>query len=135
MAFMTSEHFFNRLTDDSLIIVSCRLDKDPLSLALDTGASHTTIDMTPMLMAGYEINDALSIEKIETASGIIDAYVFLVKEFRCMGIIKKNFKLCAYDFFAYHYLTDFDGVIGLNFFTDTKFCIDMNLNRITITSP
>ena len=132
---MTSEHFFIRLTDDSLIIVSCRLDKDTLSLALDTGASHTTIDMTPMLIAGYEIADALSIEKIETASGIIDAYVFIVKEFHCMGLIKKNFKLCAYDFFAYHYLTDFDGVIGLNFFTNTKFCIDMNLNQITITSP
>jgi len=77
MAVMTSEYVFNKVTDDSLIIVSCRLDKDPLSLALDTGASHTTIDMTPMLMAGYEINNALNIEKIETASGIIDAYVLL----------------------------------------------------------
>lgn len=131
---MTSEHLFNRINDDSLIIVSCRLDKDLLSLALDTGASHTTIDMTPMLMAGYEINDALSVEKIETASGIIDAYVFVVKEFECMGIERKNFKLCAYDFFAYHYLTDFDGVIGLNFFANTKFCIDMNNSQITIKS-
>ena len=130
---MTSEHFFNRVTEESLIIVSCRLDNDPLSLALDTGASHTTIDITPMLMAGYEITDTLSIEKIETASGIIDAHVFIEKEFRCMGIVKKNFKLCAYDFFAYHYLTDFDGVIGLDFFVDTKFCIDMKTNQITIT--
>ncbi len=51
-----------------------------------------------------------------------------------MGIVRKNFKLCSYDFFAYHYLTDFDGVIGLNFFANTKFCIDMNKSQITITS-
>ena len=29
-------------------------------------------------------------------------------------------------------LTDFDGVLGLDFFEDKKFCIDMKCNVITI---
>ncbi len=130
---MTNQQSFSRITEDSLIIIPCQLDNDPLALALDTGSSHTTIDMTNMLMAGYEVADALSIEKIETASGIIDAYVFIVTEFSSLGLIKNNFKVCAYDFFAYHYLTDFDGVIGLDFLKGTKFCVDMQKSEISIS--
>jgi hypothetical protein len=123
---------FKRITEDSLIIVPCVLDYDSISLAIDTGASHTTIDITQMLIAGYEISDAISIEKLETASGIIDAYAFIVKQFSSFGIVKSNFKLYAYDFFAYHYLTDFDGVIGLDFFVGMKFCIDMAKSELSI---
>jgi hypothetical protein len=48
------------------------------------------------------------------------------------GVTKEDFTLCAYDFFAYHYLTDFDGVIGLDFFDDLNFCINLKLGIITI---
>lgn len=34
---------FSRKTEDSLIVVPCAIDKNPLALALDTGASHTTV--------------------------------------------------------------------------------------------
>ena len=122
---------FTRLTDDSLIVVPCSIDNNPLSLALDTGASHTTVDLTPMLMAGYEISHAIRTEKIETASGIIDAHIFIVKSFTALGATKKNIMVCAYDFFAYHYLTDFDGVIGLDFFEDLKFCVNLKKGEIT----
>ncbi len=37
-----SQHTFQRLSDDSLIVVPCKIGRDPLALALDTGASHTT---------------------------------------------------------------------------------------------
>jgi predicted aspartyl protease len=126
-------HTFNRQTDDSLIVIPCKIDNDPLTLALDTGASHTTVDITPLLMAGYEMKDAIRIEKIETASGIIDTYVFRIKEFSSLDITRKNVEVCAYDFLTYHLLTDFDGVLGLDFFKDVKFCIDMHKNVITIS--
>lgn len=72
--------------------------------------------------------------QLEAASGIIDAYVFVVKEFHSLGVTRKNFKICAYDFFAYHYLTGFDGALGLDFFGGLKFCIDMQQNEITVSS-
>jgi Aspartyl protease len=126
-------HPFSRNSDDSLIVIPCKIDNDPLTLALDTGASHTTVDLTPLLMAGYEMKDAIRTEKIETASGVIDTYVFKIKKFSSLDITKYDIEICAYDFLTYHLLTDFDGVLGLDFFKDVKFCIDMHKNVVTIS--
>jgi hypothetical protein len=125
-------HQFTRKTPDHLVVIPCRIGKDPVSLALDTGASHTTIDLTPMLISGYSLKDALRIEKLETASGIIDSYVFKVRQFTSMGLTRLDMEICAYDFFAYHYLTDFDGVLGLDFFDGKKFCIDLKQNIVSL---
>lgn len=89
-----------RPSDDSLIVVPCKIGLDPLALALDTGASHTTIDLTPLLVAGYEMKDAIRNTQIETASGVIDTQVFVIKEFSSLGVTKYNFEVCAYDFQA-----------------------------------
>ena len=83
-------------------------------------------------MAGYEMKDAVRSIQIETASGVVDSHVFVVREFSSLGITKRNIEICAYDFFAYHLLTDFDGVLGLDFFADAKFCVDMKSGIITI---
>ena len=56
----------------------------------------------------------------------------MLKEFRAIDTILQNIEVCAYDFFAHHLLTDFDGVLGLDFFKGVKFCIDMNKAEITI---
>lgn len=101
-------------------------------LALDTGASHTTIDLAALIIAGYSLSDAIREVEIETASGVIKGFVFVLKEFRAMDTVLQNIEVCAYDFFAHHLLTDFDGVIGLDFFKGVKFCIDMNNSEITI---
>ena len=66
-------HSFKRKSKDNLIVVPCYVGYDKLALALDTGASHTTLDLTPLLIAGYEMKDIVRTEQIETASGIIDA--------------------------------------------------------------
>ena len=89
-----TKHSFSRPSDDSLIILPCRIGFDPLTLALDTGASHTTIDLSPLLIAGYEMKDVLRKEMIETASGVIETYIFKLKKFSSMGIVKKDFEVC-----------------------------------------
>ncbi len=124
-------HSFQRKSVDSLIVVPCFVGFDKLALALDTGASHTTIDLTPLLIAGYEMKDAIRKEQIETASGVIEAHVFVIKEFSSLDIKRQNIEICAYDFLAYHLITDFDGVLGLDFFKNVKFCVDMKENIIT----
>lgn len=114
-----------------MIVVPCYVGFDKLALALDTGASHTTIDLTSLLIAGYEMKDVIRTEQIETASGVIEAHVFMVKEFNSLDIKRQNIEICAYDFFEYHLITDFDGVLGLDFFKNVKFCVDMKENIIT----
>jgi Aspartyl protease len=123
---------FNRKTDESLIIVNCMLGTHDTALALDTGASHTTIDLAALIIAGYEIKKSLRSVPIETASGVIEAYIFLVKRLEAIGIVRENIEICAYDFFSYQLITDFDGVLGLDFFDNYKLCVDFKQNILTV---
>jgi hypothetical protein len=123
---------FERENEDGLIVVSSNIGFDHIAVAIDTGATHTTIDLTQLLIIGYEIKDSIRTEPIETASGVIDTYVFKVAEMTCLGIKRHNIEISAYDFLKYGIVADFDGVLGLDFFKDVKFCIDMWKNEITI---
>ena len=145
---------FRRESAESLVIVQCRFPNHGVALALDTGASHTTIDLTTMLIAGFRVNDVIRIEKIETAGGVVEASVFKIPTpskppwprskwvveasvfkipvFTALGITKTNIEVCSYDFFAHGVLAEFDGVLGLDFVDEYKICIDFKNSEITI---
>ena len=61
---------FKRPSEDSLIIIHCELPNHKVALAIDTGASHTTIDLTALLISGIELKECLRTEKLETANAI-----------------------------------------------------------------
>ncbi|MEY4905489.1 MAG: hypothetical protein RI894_146 [Bacteroidota bacterium] len=123
---------FKRKDKDSLITIPCKMGVDTIALALDTGASHTTFDLTQILMLGYELKDSKRTEQVETGGGIVDTHVFVLREMTCLGITKQNVEVSAYDFFAFNLVADFDGVLGLDFFEGVRFCIDMSQNQIII---
>ena len=129
---MREKHYFTRQNDESLIIIPCVIDEDPFTVALDTGASHSVMDLTPLLMSGYEIKNALRKVPLEAASGIIEAYIFKLQSFTSLGITHKDMEICAYDFYAHHVLAEFDGVLGLDFFKKHTFCINLYKQLITI---
>ena len=126
-------HKFKRAEADSLITVPCKIAMDRYTLALDTGASHTVIDLTPLLMSGYQMKDVLSIVELETGKGIIEAYIFKVSSITTLGITRSNIEVCSYDFLANQVLSEFDGVLGLDFFESEKICIDFAESEITVT--
>jgi hypothetical protein len=123
---------FERDDDEKLIILECKVNFHKVFLALDTGASHTTIDLTALQIAGYSLADAEKEVDIETASGVIKGYIFNIKKLYALDIVAENVQICAYDFFAHHVLSDFDGVLGIDFFANKKLCIDFNQNIITV---
>ena len=123
---------FERETSESLIIIQSFLTNHTISLALDTGASHTTIDLTSLLIAGIELKNAIRTEKVETANGIIEAFVFKIDKLTALGISKENIEIASYDFFSHNVNTDFEGVLGLDFLNDYKICIDFKKSEITI---
>jgi Aspartyl protease len=125
-------HTFKRENDDALIVLPCYFNKDEFAIALDTGASHTTIDLNVLYMEGYTLNDVIGTTQFEGATGAFDTYIFKVKKFTCLGITKHNIEIAAYDFLTHHLLSDFDGVLGLDFFNEHKFCIDFKKNLITL---
>ncbi len=117
--------YFNLLTDEDVIIVNASIKgKYKFRLALDTAATHTTIDSNVLYFSGYELKDSKGEKEIETSNGIIVVETYDIEQLECLGIIKNNFEVQVYDFIAHGISSDYDGVIGLNFLKEHKFCID-----------
>ena len=110
-------HTFKRKNDDALIVLPCYFNKDEFAVALDTGASHTTVDLNVLYMEGYTFDDVIGTSQFEGATGAFDAYIFKVKRFTCLGITKYNINIAAYDFLTHHLLSDFDHLIFIMQFT------------------
>jgi len=123
---------FEYSPDLQLIVIIASIDDYDVKLALDTGASNTVIDLTELLMAGYRKSDVIGSSDYETGKGIINAETFRVKQFEAFGIIRENFELSSYDFLVNNVLSAIHGVLGLDFFGDRKFCIDMGKREVTI---
>ena len=118
---------FQRDDEEGLIIVSVTLDnKYELKMALDTGATHTTIDSNALYLADYALKDNVGVVEIETANGIIETEIFEIREFTSLGISRKNFQIQVYDFLSHRVFSDYNGLLGLDFFEGKKFCISLS---------
>ena len=125
-------YHFHRYDPDSLLLVYARVNQERATLALDTGATHTVIDLTVLLMAGYSIKDSKKVVLMETAKGTIDAYVFNLAKLTCLGVTYTNIEVCSYDFLGNSVLTTIDGVLGLDFFNGCNLNIDFIESTITV---
>jgi predicted aspartyl protease len=103
------------------------------NMVLDTGASRTTFDTTALLMAGCDVRNRVSeTDVIETANGIIKVGIFETDSLTTLGRTVANFPVQEYDFLAHGVLSDYDGLLGLDFFENTVLCIDMKNNTIEV---
>lgn len=66
--------------EDSLIRIDAQVGRSDLTLALDTGATHTVIDLTLMFLNGYDLTKVVRTVEFETAKGPVSAYVFRIPE-------------------------------------------------------
>ncbi len=124
---------FNLPTDQDVIIVNASIEgKFKFRLALDTAATHTTIDSNVLYFSGYELKNSKEEQEIETSNGIIVVETFDIDHLECLGIIKTDFEVQVYDFLAHGITSDYDGVIGLNFLREHKFCIDIAKGEVSI---
>jgi hypothetical protein len=64
----------------------------------------------------------------------VESEIFEINQISSMGIIKEKFNIQVYDFLAHGIFSNYDGLLGLDFFEGNKFCIDTVLNQITIVS-
>jgi predicted aspartyl protease len=127
-------YFFKRNSEDELIIVTILIDgRHDFKMLLDTGASHTTIDSNALYMIDYNSKDIVGIADIETGNGIIEAEILEVSTLSSLGLTRKDFPVQVYDFLSHGVFSDYNGVLGLDFFKDTKFCIDMKKGTITLS--
>jgi predicted aspartyl protease len=112
-----SSYHFNRTHEGDLIIIKLVIDgKHEFKMLLDTGASHTTIDRNALYMFDYRCEDAIDNMYIETAIGVIAVDVVEVASLSALGVKREQFRIQVYDFLAHGILSDYDGMLGLDFF-------------------
>ncbi len=124
---------FTLLDGGNLILLEGMLDDDQIIWALDTAASHTIIDLTKLILAGYSVHDLGDMVQFETGKGIVEAHLVEVKKLAALGIVLENTPVSAYDFLANGILAEYDGLLGLDFFRDKKVCIDFREMVITVS--
>lgn len=125
---------FKREPESGLILVNIEIDnKYALRMILDTGATNTTIDSNALHLLGYDLKDSIGTVEIETANGVIETGLFEIDYFASLGLIKERFEIQVYDFLAHGIFSDYDGLLGLDFFKGTKFCVDLVNNSITFS--
>ncbi len=86
-----------------------------------------------MYLLGYDLKDNIGTVEIETANGIIETEVFEIGSFSYLGQTKDKFQIQVYDFLAHGIFSDYNGLLGLDFFEGSEFCINMKQNSITLT--
>ena len=120
------EFRFDLQDEDSLVVVDCKVRHHNFALAVDTGASHTVVDLTALLLVGFTMNDVVGTVQLETGKGVVDAYVFRAAYFHSLGKTIENMEICAYDFIGNAIFSDFEGVLGLDFFRNSELTINFN---------
>jgi predicted aspartyl protease len=124
---------FKRNHPDDLILVSIVIDGGyKLRVAVDTAASHTVIDSNALYMVGYELNQSIATEPVETANGVISTDIFKLNSLQSLGIQRKGFDIQVYDFLAHGVLSDYHGLLGLDFFEGETICFDFSKNELFI---
>ena len=114
-----------------MIVLTARIDGYKVRLALDTGATHTVVDLSEVIVAGYGLNDSIGLEEYETANGNVMASIFRIRRFEVLGEKRADFTISAYDYLASGVLADINGVLGLDFFQNRTFCINMEKKEIS----
>ncbi len=124
---------FKRETYDDLIIVNALIEnKFEFRLAVDTAATHTTLDSNMLYLAGYELKDSIGEVNIETSNGVITVELYNVKTFESISKTVNDFEVQVYDFLAHGITSNYDGVLGLDFFQNSRFTIDLINDEIYI---
>ena len=115
---------FQLLSDEDLIIINAWIEGYKIRLAVDTAATHTTVDFNILLMLGYSEKDSTGAILIETANGIMEVKKYLISDFRALDKKKSDFEIVSYDFLEKGILSMYDGVLGLDFLSQTVLTID-----------
>lgn len=123
---------FSLENEDSLIRIDAQIGRADLTLALDTGATHTLIDLTLMLLNGYDLTNVVRTVEFETAKGSISAYIFRVSELTALGRTVRDVEVSSYDFIGNNVIFDIDGVLGLDFFKETELTINFKTYTISL---
>jgi hypothetical protein len=124
---------FEKDPASEVILVYIQLDKVyQMKMVLDTAASRTTFDINALLLDGYPIGQILETAMVETSNGKVDVDVIETKSISAFGHTVLGMNVQIYDFFKHGILSDYHGLLGLDFFENTEFRINMKNQTIEV---
>ena len=126
---------FKRDPKSRIILVDVWVDKYyKFKMALDTAASSTTFDVNAMHLLGYPYPTDSTVSKgmVETASGFMEVDIIKTNAISAFGHTVRNVDVQVYDFLAHGIISDYDGVLGIDFFEGTEFTINMKNQTIEV---
>ncbi len=103
-----------------------------LRLAVDTGATRTSIRSEFLRQLGFDLSRPLSRTRLHTATGTAPATVFRVPAVTALGRVRTEFLVAAHDL---PLGTEADGLLGLDFFRGFVLTLDFARGRISLTAP
>ena len=102
-------------------------DSDLLPVALDTGASNTTIPPKVATTLGYDLSDPKQEVEIITGGGTVSAKIITVRKLTALGQTVENIDVLCHDLPENSII---DGLLGMNFLE--HFDIDISFSTGTI---
>lgn len=98
-------------------------------LALDTGASRTVIRRRLLAHIGCEPAKGADSVRVTTGSGIETMPRVTIPQVEALGATRYDLLVLCHDL---PQTTPVDGVLGLDFFRETRLCIDFRLGEVSI---
>lgn len=100
-----------------------------LRLLLDTGASSSVVK--PTALAGLSDLKARTgrFHRVETAGGVVTAVEVRLPALFALGQMHEEFRVSVFNFGSE---TEFDGVLGLDFFRGKRLCLDFRRGEIEL---
>ncbi len=102
-------------------LISGPTNEAVIKLSLDTGATKSVLAWDILLDLGYD--PAISVDRLQltTASGVEFVTLQIVTEIEAIGLKRRDFQFACHSFPP---TSTIDGVLGLDFFENTRLVID-----------
>jgi len=100
-----------------------------LYFIVDTGSPETLISDKAMRLMGYTPVDSFEDVSVHTVSGSATAYRYVIDNMTALGVSKKGLKVISMQMPAG---SGAHGLLGLDFFENTKLTIDFNTEEIIV---
>jgi len=124
---------FKREPISKIILVDILVDEIyEFKMALDTAASITTFDVNALRALYYPTGETIETGMVETASGIMPVDIIETSTISAFGHTVSGMNVQVYDYLVYGIISGYDGVLGLDFFENTVFTIDMEEQTIEV---
>ena len=124
---------FKREPISKIILVDILVDEVyEFKMALDTAASITTFDVNALRALYYPTGETIETGMVETASGIMPVDIIETTTISAFGHTVSGMNIQVYDYLVYGIVSGYDGVLGLDFFENTVFTIDMEEQTIEV---